>query len=313
LDREPFVRLRPVFKDYLWGGERLKKLFGAAQERVAEAWLLSVHPDGESVIADGKYEGMPLRKYLQTEENGAEFPILIKMIDAAQTLSVQVHPDDAYARLHENDHGKNELWIVLDSAPDAYLYVGFSRDIAKEEVRRRVEDGTIEAVLHKVPTHAGDIVYIPAGTVHAIGAGNLILEVQQSSNATYRLYDYQRRDGNGRLRPLHISKALDVLNGHRYEAAVHPLSTQGEHAAECPYFGVSVRTVEGSFTLPMADGRFASVVCVRGEGRLRRGGRETALRPGDSLYLPAGEMPAEINGNLTIAVTRAARSAVPAK
>jgi mannose-6-phosphate isomerase len=313
LDREPFVRLRPVFKDYLWGGEKLKKLFGAAQERVAEAWLLSAHPDGESVIADGQYTGMPFRKYLQTEENNAEFPILVKMIDAAQTLSVQVHPDDAYARVHEHDHGKNELWIVLDSAPDAYLYVGFSRDVAKEEVRRRVEDGTIEAVLHKVPTHAEDFVYIPAGTVHAIGAGNLILEVQQSSNATYRLYDYQRLDANGRLRPLHISKALDVLNGRRYDAAVPPLSPQGERAAECPYFGVSIRTVEGSFTLPMADGRFASVVCVRGEGRLRRDGRETALRPGDSLYLPAGDMPAEINGNLTIAVTRAAQSAAPAK
>ena len=262
------------------------------------------------MVADGKFEGMPFREYLQTEESGAEFPILVKLIDAAQALSVQVHPDDAYARVHERDHGKNELWIVLDSAPDAYLYVGFNRNVTKEEVRRRVEDGTIEAVLHKVLTHPGDMVYIPAGTVHAIGAGNLILEVQQSSNATYRLYDYQRRDASGTLRPLHLQKALDVMHGGQYEAQAPAPAVQGERTAECPYFGVSVRAVDGQYTLPMTDGRFASVVCVRGEGILRRGGRETVLHQGDSLYLPAGGEPAEINGTLTIAVTRAALPAL---
>lgn len=303
---EQFVRLRPVFKEYLWGGERLKRLYGAAQERVAEAWLLSAHPDGESVIADGKYEGIPFREYLQTEENGAEFPILVKLIDAVQTLSVQVHPDDAYARVHERDHGKNELWTVLESEPGAYLYVGFSRGVTKEEVRRRVADGTIEEVLQRIPTHTGDMIYIPAGTVHAIGAGNLILEVQQSSNATYRLYDYQRRGPDGKPRPLHLEKALDVLNGGRYEAPALQPAPQGTRTAECPYFSVSLQTVDGCYALPMADGRFASVVCVRGEGSLLRGGREAALRPGDSLYLPAGDPPAEITGKLTIAVARAA-------
>jgi mannose-6-phosphate isomerase len=301
LDHQPFVKFLPVFKPYLWGGRKLKALYGAREERVAEAWLLSAHPDGESVIAGGKYEGLTLREYLKTEEKkegDAPFPILIKLIDAARTLSVQVHPGDAYARLHENDGGKNELWTVLESDPDAYLYVGFNRDVTREEVRRRVRDGTIEDVLNKIPTHAGDAVYIPAGTVHAIGAGNLILEVQQSSNATYRLYDYQRRGADGNFRPLHLDRALDVLRYQQYG---------GSNPAACPYFSVARHTVTDGLTLPMADGRFASVVCVRGEGSLRRDGKETSLRRGDSLYLPAAGGPADLEGGLEIAVTLAAR------
>ena len=303
---EPFVKLRPVFKDYLWGGDKLKRLFGAAQERVAEAWLLSVHPDGESVIESGDFAGKAFRDYLRAEQGTDEFPILVKMIDAAHKLSVQVHPWDEYAREHEHDHGKNELWIVLESEPGAYLYVGFNRDVTREDVARRVEDGTIEEVLHRLPTRAGDIVYIPAGTVHAVGEGNLILEVQQSSNATYRLYDFKRRGADGCLRPLHLQKALDVLNDRAYEpAAASQTAFEGGLTAETPYFRVSVQTVHGSLSLPLADGRFAALICVRGEGSLFRGGQSTALRRGDSLYLPAGGGPAEIAGDLQVAVAEA--------
>ena len=306
MNREPFVKLLPVFKDYLWGGTKLKALYGARETIVAEAWLLSAHPDGESLIAEGRYEGLTLREYLKTEDKqeGEEkkgdeipFPILIKLIDAARTLSVQVHPDDDYARVHENDSGKNEMWLILEAEPGAYLYAGFSRDVTPEEVRRRVQDGTIEDVLHKIPTHAGDAVFIPAGTVHAIGAGNLILEVQQSSNATYRLYDYNRRGADGKLRPLHLNKALDVLNGRQYKAS---------DPAACPYFSTARHTVLGGLTLPMADERFASVICVQGKGSLERGGKTTSLRRGDSLYLPADGGPADIQGSLQIVVTRAA-------
>ena len=308
MHREPFVKLAPVFKDYLWGGEKLKALYGAEVSPVAEAWLLSAHPDGESVIAEGRYEGLTLREYLKTEdknEGEAPFPILIKLIDAAQTLSVQVHPGDEYARIHENDSGKNEMWIVLEAEPDAYLYVGFSRATAPEDVRRRVQDGSIEEILNKIPTRAGDILYIPAGTVHAIGAGNLILEVQQSSNATYRLYDYNRRGADGALRPLHLEKALDVLDYGRYGPSPSA-GPENERTARCPYFSVSWQPVADSLTLPMADGAFASVVCVQGGGSLARNGRQTPLRRGDSLYLPAGGGPAEIRGSLQVIVTRAA-------
>jgi len=302
---EPFVKLRPVFKDYLWGGTKLKALYGADMTPVAEAWLLSAHKDGESVIAEGRYAGLTLREYLKAEEkkrDEAPFPILIKMIDAAQKLSVQVHPDNEYARVHEHDSGKSEMWIVLEAEPGAFLYVGFQQDATREEVRRRVEDGTIEDILHKIPTRTGDIVYIPAGTVHAIGAGNLILEVQQSSNATYRLYDFKRRGADGKLRPLHLDKALDVLNYHAYPGT----SPSADRSAKCEYFSLQWLRVNGSLTFPMADGRFASVVCVDGEGSLTRDGKQTSLKRGDSLYLPAGETPAEITGSTDVIVTRAA-------
>ncbi|MBN1777114.1 MAG: class I mannose-6-phosphate isomerase [Clostridiales bacterium] len=303
MSREPFVKLKPAFKDYLWGGKKLKALYGAKDKIVAEAWLVSAHPDGPSVVAEGKFEGMPFPDYLKADGAQGNFPVLIKFIDSAQKLSVQVHPDDAYARLHENDSGKSEMWIVLEADAGAYLYVGFNRDVTKEEVRRRVEDGTIEEVLGKVPTHAGDIVNIPAGTVHAIGAGNLILEVQQSSNATYRLYDYMRRDSMGSLRPLHVDKALDVLDCRRAEAAARSNSPQG---MQCPYFSVEKHAVNGSFTLPMADERFAAAVCITGEGALKRQKKQAPLRRGDSVYLPAGASPAEFTGEMILVVIRAA-------
>ncbi|MBE0600970.1 MAG: class I mannose-6-phosphate isomerase, partial [Firmicutes bacterium] len=285
MHREPFVKLMPVFKDYLWGGNKLKALYGAKEQRVAEAWLLSVHPDGPSIIAEGPYAGLPFPDYLQAEGMREAFPVLIKLIDAAQKLSVQVHPDDEYARIHENDHGKNEMWIILEADPAAYLYIGFSRDVRQDELRARIADGTVEAVLNKVPTHAGDIYYIPAGTVHAIGEGNLILEVQQSSNATYRLYDYQRRDAYGNLRPLHLSKALDVL--HSGKAAQAGQAQTGGGMA-CPYFSVERLAVSGAAAITMSGDRMAAAVCVSGNGTLARLGQTTRLQKGDSVYLPAG-------------------------
>jgi mannose-6-phosphate isomerase len=305
VSREPFVKLLPAYKDYLWGGETLKLLYGAGEPCVAEAWLLSAHPDGPSVVAEGRCKGMSFPQYLLAEEGQSAFPVLIKLIDAAQKLSVQVHPDEAYAQIHENDHGKNEMWIILEAKEDAYLYIGFNRDVSKGEIRTRVTDGTIETVLRKVPTHPGDIYYIPAGTVHAIGAGNLILEVQQSSNATYRLYDYQRRDAQGALRPLHLDKALDVLDGRKADNAAH---AQGFQSMQCPYFSVEYTAVSVSRAIPMADGRFAAIVCVGGEGTLKRQGKSTALRKGDAVYLPAGTDPAECSGEMQLIVTRAAFS-----
>ncbi len=303
MSREPFVKLSPVFKGYLWGGKTLKTLYNAKDERVAEAWLVSVHPDGPSVIAEGKYAGMPFPAYLQTEGTQGDFPVLIKLIDSAQKLSVQVHPDDAYARVHENDHGKNEMWMILEAEEDAYLYIGFNRDISKAELRSRIADGTVEDVLRKVPTHAGDIYYIPAGTVHAIGEGNLILEVQQSSNATYRLYDYNRRDAQGNLRPLHVDKALDVLNSRQ---AVTSTPAQTSHGMACPYFALTLYDTAKTETLPMTDTRMAAIVCISGDGTLSRSGHTTTLQKGDSLYLPAGTAPTTCSGAMQLAVIRAA-------
>ncbi len=305
---EPFVKLNPVLKDYLWGGEKLKKLFGASFSPVAEAWLLSAHPDGESVAAGGAHGGMPFRAYLREAvgQDGEHFPILVKLIDAQKPLSVQVHPDDDYARVHEHDNGKSEMWYVLESEPGAFLYVGFNREMTREEVRRRVEDGTIEEVLQKVPTHPGDAVFIPAGTVHAIGAGNLILEIQQSSNATYRLYDYKRRDAQGNLRPLHLDKALDVLSYHASGASGGQTSVrEAGELARCKYFSVDTYEVQNQLVLPIPDGQFASVVCVAGEGTLTRDGSAAPVKRGDSFYLPAVGGAMELTGALHVVISYA--------
>ena len=214
------LKLAPACKDYLWGGTKLITDYGKRYDgaRLAETWDLSGHPDGPSVLASGPDAGKTLAEYLAAHpgalgEHGrkfAELPVLIKLIDAAKDLSIQVHPDDAYARAHEGQNGKTEMWYVLSAAPDAFLYCGFSRDISRDELKRRIADNTLPEVLRRVNVKAGDTVFIPAGTIHAICRGIVVAEVQQSSNVTYRVCDYGRLGPDGKPRALHIAQALDV-------------------------------------------------------------------------------------------------------
>ena len=222
LRSDPFL-LRPAGKDYLWGGSRLNDDFSKNIDihPLAETWECSTHPDGPSIVASGEYEGQTLAEVLKKhpEYTGTHsscedgLPVLIKFIDAKKDLSVQVHPDDEYARIHENGSlGKTEMWYVLDATKDASLVYGFLHDMEPSVVRKSIENGTIEKYLQKVKVNKDDVFYIEAGTVHAIGAGALIAEIQENSNLTYRLYDYGRTDKNGRQRPLHIDKALETAN-----------------------------------------------------------------------------------------------------
>lgn len=219
---EPFL-LKPDGKDYLWGGSRLNDDFskGIDMSPLAETWECSTHPDGPSVVASGAFAGQTLAavlkahpEYLGTHpEAKGELPILIKLIDAKKDLSVQVHPTDAYAREHENGQlGKTEMWYVLDAKKDAKLVYGLYHDVSKAQLRKSIENGTVEKYLQKVPVKKNDLFYIEAGTIHAIGAGVLVAEIQESSNLTYRLYDYDRVDKNGNRRELHIDKALEAAN-----------------------------------------------------------------------------------------------------
>ena len=214
------LKLTPACKDYLWGGTKLITDYGKRYDGacLAETWELSGHPDGPSVLASGPDAGKTLAEYLAAHpgalgEHGrkfAELPVLIKLIDAAKDLSIQVHPDDAYARAHEGQNGKTEMWYVLSAEPDAFLYCGFSRDISRDELARRIADNTLPEVLRRVNVKAGDTVFIPAGTIHAICRGIVVAEVQQSSNVTYRVCDYGRLGPDGKPRALHIAQALDV-------------------------------------------------------------------------------------------------------
>ncbi|MFR5899233.1 MAG: type I phosphomannose isomerase catalytic subunit [Neglectibacter timonensis] len=216
------IRLTPACKDYPWGGALLREKYGVNSdlEPLAEAWVLSCHPDGESIIAEGEHQGQRLSGY--AAQYGANFwgtkceefgglPLLIKLIDAKTNLSIQVHPDNAYALEHEHQYGKTEMWYVMEAAPDAYLYYGLKESVTKGELSKSITDGTIIDLLRAVPVHAGDLFFIPAGTIHAICRGTVIAEIQQNSNVTYRVFDYNRIGKDGKKRQLHVQQALRFL------------------------------------------------------------------------------------------------------
>lgn len=283
------LKLEPVLKDYLWGGTKLKTLFGRDNggKKIAESWEVSVHPDGESRI-----EGGTLSEYLKEHPSaaGEKFPVLIKYIDAARNLSVQVHPDDAYARREENDNGKTEMWYIVEASEGAGIYCGFSRDVSKEEFRRALIDGTVESLLNFIPVKKGEAYLIKAGTVHAICAGCVICEIQQSSNVTYRVYDYLRRDENGNLRPLHIEKAMDVIDFHAFRdetGSGAPEAVSGGSMrllTDCPYFDVRELNFCGEYAA--RDMRsFTAVNVLEGRGKING----TVFRAGDSFFFSRGE------------------------
>lgn len=321
---EPYVKLKPAYKDYLWGGTRLKELYHKScdYDIVAESWELSAHTEGQSTVASGRHKGMLFGEYL--EKIGKEslgwkccsmdrFPILIKFIDAKDKLSVQVHPDDEYALEVENEYGKNEMWYIVEAEPEAFLYCGFVHDVSRREVEERIADHTIIEILNKIPVKKGEVYFIPAGTVHAIGEGLLICEIQQSSDSTYRLYDYGRRDRYGNARELHIGKALDVMDYHAYIPQKFEGNIEKEAQFEmrllcsCKYFECRSCLIEGEAELPLTEESFLSLLCVRGSGSVCRQDTEFApmeFEAGDSIFLPKAEGICKIKGDCEIIITK---------
>ena len=282
------IKLNPAFKDYIWGGTKIRDLLGkntGAMQQIAESWEFSTHPDGQSVIASGKFAGKTLAEYFSAigwkkagtySEEHKCLPFMAKFIDAKENLSIQVHPTEAYARRHENDNGKNEMWYIVDAEADAFIYVGFNCNTSRKEVARRVKDGSIVEILNKIPVHKGDSFFIPAGTVHAIGAGCLICEVQQTSNVTYRLYDYGRLDHDGKPRTLNVKKALDVLNYKRMEIELdeesglyHIGAASAKTLARTNWFTVTRYEVDGDIKITSMRSPYTQykvLIAVDGEG-----------------------------------------------
>lgn len=333
-------KIHPACKQYLWGGEKLIREYGISSQNtpLAEAWVLSAHPDGDSrisfsegelcsegkessegeVCSEGKEssegesfseeesssEGESFAEYLKSHPEAAGslgkafpfFPTLIKLIDAKKALSIQVHPDDSFALSREGQYGKTEMWIVLEREEGAFLYFGFQKDYTEEEIRRAIEEENFPSLLCKVMVEPGDVFFIPAGTVHAIGAGILLAEVQQNSNLTYRVYDYGRKDAQGNTRELHVEKALEVMNrkqlsAYRQEAfkkqGEKPVgekaageSATGEEVAEknvylerigsCEYFTVDRLFLEENafYSGKLTEESFLSLLVLEGEGVL---------------------------------------------
>ena len=314
-------RFTDIFKETLWGGHRILPFKGLkADERlIGESWELSGIPGNESVVAGGAYDGMTLTQLAEKggsallgEENfkrfGTRFPLLIKFIDAAQPLSVQVHPDDAYAKQYENgQNGKTEMWYVLEAEPDASLVYGFRHTMTPERLRQSLAEGTLEADLQSVPVSKNDAFLIPAGTVHAIGAGILLAEIQQSSNLTYRLYDYNRTDAQGNKRPLHIEKAVATVDYQQ-----KPLPEQNrtveqkdgyteEVLCACPYFQVSRLHLQAATPAVAAavstTNAFAVLLCISGSGTMTAEMGETlAFQKGQCVFVPADTTVRELSG-----------------
>lgn len=320
-ERAPFL-LAPAGKDYLWGGTRLNDDFNKNLDchPLAETWECSTHPDGRSFVRSGPFSGRTLSEvltvhpdYLGTNlSDSADLPVLVKFIDARHDLSVQVHPTDAYAREHEHGaRGKTELWYVVEAAKDAHLIYGFLHDTDAGTVRRSLLDGTLLRHLQKVPVRKGDVFFIPSGQVHALCAGCLVAEVQESSNITYRLYDYDRVDRNGRRRPLHVEQALAVANLKSSAAPRQPMEivrfrpgTMIERLCVCPWFQVEKITVDTQRCRALArfktnPNSFRALLCIEGCGTLGWGdGADERLHffRGDCLFVPANSVEYRVHG-----------------
>ena len=298
--------LQPALKEYLWGGRTLIADYNkrGGPETVAESWELSTCLDGLTRIAGGPSAGRTLLQYLAERpesagagvaHNGA-LPVLVKLIDAQKPLSIQVHPDDAYARTTASSAGKTELWYILEAAPGAFLYLGVDRPVSREEFAARIRDNTVEEILRHVPVRPGEAYYIPAGTLHAIGAGIVLAEVQQSSNLTYRVYDYGRLDAAGRPRALHIEQALAVArlspaasappHGGRTRTAADAVRTD---IVDCPYFAMHRLDVDGVYPFRTPHATFMHALCISGAAKVFAHDGEIGIHKGDGVFLAAGE------------------------
>lgn len=300
------LKLHPALQDYIWGGTRLRDEFGkdGGAERIAESWELSCHPAGMTTIVNSVYKGMTLKEYLEQDwasrvgEGAAsfsDFPVLIKLIDANQDLSVQVHPDDRFARENENgESGKTECWYVVDCEEGAALAYGLNRELTKEEFRAHILDGTLLDYVRLVPVHKGDVFFIEAGTLHAIGAGILIAEIQQSSNVTYRIYDYERTGEDGKPRELQIDKAVAVTKTWAAPPRMKrpPMQRDGFTStviADCPVFTAWEYHVTEQADFPPSEGlSYTHLLVADGEAALIYDeGVVMPLKKGDSVFLPA--------------------------
>jgi len=281
------VKLKPFIKSFIWGGDYFQKYGKGTQEVISELWELSLREGFSSVIASGKDEGKTLLEVMKEDDVGPVrnrfpyFPLLIKLIDAKDNLSVQVHPSDEYALENEHSFGKTEMWHIIDADEGAGLYVGLNDNYTKEDIEKRLNDGSILEALNFFKVQPGETYLINSGTIHAIGKGVRLIEIQQNSDLTYRLYDYLRKDKNGNYRELHIEKALKVIDYHKYQ----PQKQEGDLLADNKYFKVMRKEVNGSLTLTADKDAFMSFTFIKGQGYVN----DIPYQIFDTFFLPYGK------------------------
>lgn len=317
----PF-KLRAVPKSILWGGDKLKKLYNkkASFEKIAESWELTVRDDGMSVIENGEFSNITLSSVIEnyphimgTDLCGSRFPLLIKLIDAADDLSIQVHPNNEYASLYEKDSGKCEMWYILEADEGAEIIYGVRPDTDEKSLHRAITDSTFDGILEHIKVSKGEVYFIPAGQIHALCRGTLIAEIQQNSNITYRIYDYDRKDKDGKKRELHIKKALDTVKCYSSaDIGKRQFSSNTDRRkapngwrtlADCDYFRVSAidsQKVE-ELTFTVDESAFASLLFTYADdAKLKAEDFEIAVMTGDSFFIPAGIGKLTLSGSFSV-------------
>lgn len=314
-------KLTPFIADYIWGGSRLIDEYGIKTDKspAAEAWVLSCHKAGPAVVTEGEYKGKTLQEIYESDKsicgtNGQKFeffPILIKLIDAKNNLSIQVHPDDEYAMRVEGEYGKTEAWYILDCDDDAELILGFNRDVSVEEFKEAAQSEKMLDIVNKVKVKKGDLFFIEAGTMHAICKGIMLAEVQQNSNTTYRIYDYGRLGADGKPRPLHVDKAADVTKlcppeipdasarkTEEFDGAVRTELTA------CDLFKMYNLKISDSFESVADETSFVSLLCLEGSAEVECGEKTLSFKKGESIFIPASVGRFSVKGETEILETR---------
>ena len=316
------IKFRPILKETIWGGDkipRIKHISGLEDKHIGENWEISGLEGNESVVNGGVYDGTSLSRLIDTlkgkligEENyrrfGNRFPLLIKFIDARQDLSIQVHPDDETALRHGMANGKNEMWYLLDSEPYASLRCGMKEELSADDIIKKVDDGTICDSIAQYNVKAGDCFYIPAGRVHSIGAGCLIAEIQQTSDTTYRLYDYNRRDSNGNLRQLHVRQAAECIDytvREDYRQTYKREKNIRVPLVECKYFKTSLYDIDSPLHLDYSElDSFVILMCVKGSGTITNDiGNIATIQECETVLVPAVTTTLEVKGKLQLLET----------
>lgn len=312
---EPLFMI-PTYQDYIWGGTKLRDYLKKEVpfETVAEAWEISTNEAGLSQVKTENGTQTTLKELFEDIEKRTEmfgtktkemerFPLLVKFIDAKDNLSVQVHPDDTYALQHENDTGKTEMWYIMECDENASIICGLNEMVTQQQIPDIITNGELQNHLNKVPIHKGDVIYIPSGTVHAILKGTLICEIQQNSNLTYRVYDWDRVGKDGKPRELHIKKAIDVI---KQEGKENIISTQGQKQdtnqtiVNCHYFQVDCLQIGNNYQAKTNESSFEAFMVVEGSGKLKAKGKEYDIKIGESFILPASLGNYEIKGTIKL-------------
>lgn len=300
----PIFQFKPIFKSVLWGGRRIAefKHIPAAAEVIGESWEVSPMKGDESIVADGMFKGLSLNELCNKfadellgtdvcEKFGNRFPLLIKFIDSTKDLSIQVHPDDEIAMRRHNSLGKTEMWYSVAPAEGAYLYAGFKHAMTPDSFMKSITDGTITDKLNRYDVKSGDVFYLPAGKVHSIGQGNLILEIQEASDITYRIYDYDRLDAQGNKRQLHIEESIEAVDYiESSQGAIHVDTTPGvlTTIVDCDYFTFKLLKLSGEYSLQLPVGKsFTVVISTKGDIEIRTADNAITLAQGHTALIPA--------------------------